>query len=230
MDIAAVLLDIDGTLVDSNDLHARAWIDAFAEAGFTVPFERLRPLLGMGSDKLLPAIDASLADGSDPGKTIARRRGEIFKTSYLKDVRAFPDVRRLLLQLKQSGVRCVVATSATQDELQAMLGLASIDDLIDDRVTSAEMRESKPAPDIVSRALSISKAEGAQAFMLGDTRFDIEAARRAGVDCIVFRCGGASEAELAGAIAVFDDPTALCDALQTTSITQIVTRARRAKN
>jgi HAD superfamily hydrolase (TIGR01509 family) len=222
--IAVALLDIDGTLVDSNDFHAHAWTEAFAEAGCPVAFERVRPLLGMGGDKLLPAIDSRLSDDNEPGKTIARRRGEIFKARYLDQVRPFPAIRDLLLRLKQSGISCVVATSSKRDELRSMLRVAGITDLVAESATSEDVGESKPAPDIISVALKKAGVPGNRAVMLGDTRFDIEAARSANVATITFRSGGAPDTDLAQSVAIFDEPRALFSALAETSLSDIVHR------
>ncbi|MBD5657774.1 MAG: HAD family hydrolase [Candidatus Eremiobacteraeota bacterium] len=204
-----MLLDVDGTLVDSNDSHAQSWVRAFAEAGMSVAFERVRPLMGMGGDKLLPEIDPALDSDREPGKTIAKRRGEIFKERFLEAIEPTPGARDLLLTLRRMKVRCVVATSAKSDELQMLLQRIDAADLIDDATTTEDAEKSKPSPDIVSAALEKAGAEPGATLMLGDTRFDIEAARKAGVATIGLRCGGSSERDLAGAIAIFDDPAAL---------------------
>lgn len=207
--IDAVLLDVDGTLVDSNDAHARSWVRAFNEAGKDVPFEKVRPLLGMGSDKLLPEIDRSLGAETEPGKTIARRRGEIFKADYIDGIQATRGTRELLETLKSRGVRCVVATSAKPDELSVLLRIANVEAFVDAATTTDDVAQSKPAPDVVTIALEKVGVPANRAVMLGDTRFDIESARNAGIGTIALRCGGSPDADFAGAIAVFDDPADL---------------------
>jgi len=207
--VTTMLLDVDGTLVDSNDRHAESWVLAFAEAGMTVPFERIRPLLGMGGDKLLPEVDSSLAPEREPGKSIAKRRGEIFKERFLAAVEPTAGARDLLAHLKRMGVRCVVATSGNPDEVDLLLRGAKLAEFVDAATSSEDAERSKPSPDIISAALEKSATPPPNALMLGDTKYDIEAAREAGVPAIAVRCGGSSDAELSGATAIFDDPAAL---------------------
>jgi HAD superfamily hydrolase (TIGR01549 family) len=208
-DITTMLLDVDGTLVDSNDRHAESWVLAFAEAGMTVPFARVRPLLGMGGDKLLPEIDSSLAPDRGPGKSIAERRGEIFKERFLAAVEPTAGARDLLARLKHAGVRCVVATSGNPDEVDRLLRGTKLAEFVDAATSAEDAERSKPSPDIIAAALEKSATAAPNAIMLGDTKYDIEAARHAGVASIALRCGGSNDAELSGAVAIFDDPAAL---------------------
>src|SRR5262249_8777161 len=145
--IEAVLLDIDGTLLDSNDAHAQAWSDAFREAGLEIGSEKGRPLIGMGSDKLLPQVTGSEAEGGE-GKRLVERRKEIFAKEYLPVVRPFPKARELLERMRDDGVKLVVATSASDDALRGLLAALGAEWLIDDKTSSSDANRSKPDPDI----------------------------------------------------------------------------------
>jgi len=217
MSLRGVILDVDGTLVDSNDAHARAWVEALAEAGREVPFERVRRLIGMGGDKLLPAAAGVDAESPD-GKAIAKRRGEVFRARSLPHIQALDGSRDLLLRLKESGLQLAVASSAAEEELTPLLRIAGADDLIDRKTSGDDVERSKPDPDIVAAALQRLGRSPGEAVMIGDTPYDIEAARQAGVSCIAFRSGGWSDADLAGAIAIYDGPRALLGELDTSPL------------
>lgn len=204
----AVILDVDGTLVDSNDLHARAWVDAAAEAGFTVKLEEVRPLIGMGGDKVLPIL-TGLPEEDPRGNALKELRGEIFRERYLPRVRAFPGVRELALRIRGEGARLVVASSASEEDLRKLLEVAGVADIIEESTSSDDAEESKPEPDIVQAALGRCGCEPQEAYMIGDTPYDVRAAERAGVAFIGVRCGGWSAEALAGAVAVYDDPADL---------------------
>ncbi|MGQ0813563.1 MAG: HAD family hydrolase [Gemmatimonadota bacterium] len=204
----AVLLDIDGTLVDSNDEHAWAWLDTCKEFGYECEFERVRWLIGMGGDKLLPELTA-LTEDSPEGERILQRRGEIFRASYAPAIRAFECARELLVRLSEDGYKLVVATSASEEDLATLLKQGNLDDLIDKSTSSDDADESKPAPDIVQAALKKGKVKAEAAVMLGDTPYDVVAAGRAGVDIVALRCGGWEDEELHGAAEIWDDPADL---------------------
>lgn len=221
--IDTVLLDVDGTLVDSNDAHAHAWVKALAEAGIRETFCRVRRLIGMGADQLLPQISPELDAAREPGKTAARREGEIFRENYLELVGPMDGARDLLLELKRQKVRCVIATSAKGDQVDVLLEIAGVADLIDARATAEDAERSKPAPDIVRAGLLAARSSLVNAVMLGDTKYDIEAAHAAGLPAIALRCGGSSDAELADAAGIFDTPRDLALALGTHTLREIVT-------
>jgi phosphoglycolate phosphatase-like HAD superfamily hydrolase len=206
--VPAVILDVDGTLVDSNDAHAHAWVEAFRESGIAAAFEDVRRAIGMGGDKLLPAV-AGLDEESEPGKTIAKRRGEIFTDKYLSRIKPFPSVRELLERFARDGYSLTVASSAKEEELKPLLERAHASDLLAATTSSDDAEESKPDPDIVQAALKRVKCKPAEAIMLGDTPYDIEAARRAGVAIVALECGGWSAPDLSGAIEVYKDPADL---------------------
>lgn len=203
-----VLLDIDGTLIDSNDEHARAWVDVGREFGIDIDYDHVRRLIGMGGDKVLPAV-SGLEGDTDEGERIKERRGEIFRERYLPALKPFPHARELLERLRDDGYTLVVATSASKDDMDGLLRQAGVRDLIEEKTSSSDAEESKPDPDIVQAALKAADARPEEAIMLGDTPYDVEASGRAGVRCVAVRCGGWGDAELGGAVAVYDDPSDL---------------------
>ncbi len=206
--LRTILLDIDGTLIDSNDAHARAWVSAFAEHGYVVEFEQVRPLIGKGGDKLLPEL-TGLDPHSGEGKRISASRGEIFRSRELPSLRPTPGARDLLEHLRARGLDLVVATSAQADEVQAILEQAGVADLIEVAASSDDANESKPDPDIIQAALRKAGSQAAHSVMLGDTPYDVEAATRARVPVVAVRCGGWTTDALVGAAAVYDDPADL---------------------
>ena len=208
--IRGVILDIDGTLVDSNDAHARAWVAALAEHGLDVPYEQVRPLIGMGGDKLLPAVGGPSAD-SPQGKRVSARRAEIFKELYLPEVKPFAGARELLARMRERGLKLAVASSAKREELGPLLEAAGAQDLIEEqkKTSSSDADSSKPDPDIVHAALDRLGLPPEQVIMIGDTPFDVEAAGRAGIATIALRCGGWHDHDLGGALAVYNDPADL---------------------
>jgi len=197
----AVILDVDGTLVNSNDAHAQAWVDAFNEAGIDVSHDRVRRAIGMGGDKLMPHV-AGIREDSREGSRISKRRGEIFREHHLPRLSAFPLVRDLVQQFTTEGYTVVVASSAQADELDELLKIAGIADLIATTASSSEAKRSKPDPDIVQSALQRSGARADRAIMLGDTPYDVEAALRAGVAIVGVECGGWGADDLRGAVEV----------------------------
>jgi len=201
--LKAVLVDIDGTLVDSNDAHAHAWVDALTEAGYTAPFVRVRKLIGKGGDKVLPEM-TGIAKDSAQGKRITARRTEIFKENYLPGLRPFPGARRLLERMHEEGLRIVAATSANEDEMKALLEVTGAPELFYQATSSGEAAHSKPDPDIVEAAITKAGCEAQQAFLLGDTPYDVEASVRASVRPVTLRSGGWSDDDLRGAIVIYD--------------------------
>jgi HAD superfamily hydrolase (TIGR01509 family) len=203
--LRAVLFDIDGTLIDSNDAHARAWVEAFARAGYEVPFDRVRRLIGKGSDKLMPEV-IGIEKDSLAGKKIDDDRKAVFKETYLPRLRAFPGARELVRRVRDDGLKVIVATSAEEELLESLLKIADITDLVPRATTSSDARNSKPDPDIVRSALKKLACRPEEAVMIGDTPYDVEAAGRAGVKVLALRCGGWDAAALQGAVAVYRDP------------------------
>src|SRR5947209_12011362 len=166
----AVLFDVDGTLIDSNDQHARAWVAALAEAGYTIPFERVRPLIGMGGDKVLPELVPGLEEDSPQGKAIDDARKRIFKERELSTIPATRGARELLEAVRKRGVRVVVATSAKKSELDGLLARGDLGPLVDVAATGDDAEDSKPDPDIIGAALKKAGVTAADAVMIGDTK------------------------------------------------------------
>ena len=235
--IRAVLFDIDGTLLDSNDAHAHAWLDALRGHGKDVPYDLLRSLIGMGGDKLLDEV-ARIDDQSPEGKSITERRAAILKAHYLSDVGPFPGARSLVDRVRSRGLRCVVATSSKAEDVADLLRAAAVADLMDVIVTSDDVDRSKPDPDIIAVALEKAGVSAEETVLIGDTPYDIEAATRAGVATIAFRCGGWPDEDLEGAIAIYEGPADLASQLDRSplmrdldpeSLTRMTFRTRRPR-
>jgi HAD superfamily hydrolase (TIGR01509 family) len=208
MPVKGVIFDVDGTLVDSNDEHARAWVDGLAEFGYDVPYERVRALIGMGGDKVLPILTDLSADDAK-GKRLAERREEIFAERYLPRVRPFPGARELLVRLRDEGLLVAVASSSKKEMLKRLLSLVGAEDLLDAKTSSDDADNSKPDPDIVQAALRRLGESPDGAVMVGDTPYDVEAATGAGLKTIAFRCGGWKDGDLRGAAEIYDGPADL---------------------
>lgn len=204
----AVIFDVDGTLVDSNDVHARLWVEVFAEHGFKVPYREVRTMIGMGGDKLVPAA-LQLRDDDPRVERISERRSERFLATGLAQVRALPGSRDLVVALDRRGFRLAVASSAKREELAPLLEIAGVADLLDVETSSSDAERSKPDPDIVAAALRRLALPREDVVMIGDTPYDLEAAARAGVAAIAFRSGGWDDASLARAVAIYDGPADL---------------------
>ena len=203
-----ILLDIDGTLVDSNDANARAWMEALLAHGVEVNYIKLREGIGMGGDNFLPKL-AHLDAESEQGKAVSETRSQVLKSKYMPDLKAFPQVKELLMRLRDDGYQLVVATSAKPDEAEALLALTGARELIAEIATTEDAKNSKPDPDILHAALQKSGLSAEEVVMLGDTPYDVEAAQKAGIQSIGVRCGGWSAPDLKGTLAVYNDPADL---------------------
>lgn len=199
-----VLLDVDGTLVDSNDAHAQAWLDIFEANGFDTTFERVRELIGKGGDKLVPEV-TGLAPDSHDCERLKTERSTHFQRVYLPQLRAFPKAEALLRRLSGAGLDLIVASSAGDDELRPLLELCGALPYIRKQTSSDDAAHSKPDPDIVRAALAKAGCAPGEAIMLGDTPYDVEAAQKAGVRAIALRSGGHPDSALGHAIAIYDD-------------------------
>jgi HAD superfamily hydrolase (TIGR01509 family) len=215
--LRGIIFDVDGTLVDSNDAHADSWVEIFSEAGYDVPFDDVRPLIGMGADKLLPKTIGVEAD-SEEGKRLSTRRWKLFKSKYVPGLRALEGARSLVQRIRNDGLATVIATSAQPDELHVLLRAAEVADLMEEKATSEDAESSKPDPDIVRAAIKKSELSTGQLLMIGDTPYDVEAATRAGVPIIVFRSGGWLDDKLVGASAIYDGPADLLAGYNTSPI------------
>jgi HAD superfamily hydrolase (TIGR01549 family) len=206
----AAIFDVDGTLLDSVDFHAMAWHEAMVRFGHDVSFQQVRSQIGKGGDKLIPVF-LSEDEQRTHGKELDTWRSEHFKTKYLPLVRPFSAVPDLLQRARHAGLRIAIASSAKKDELEKYLDIAGAKKLIDEMVSSEDVDESKPAPDIFIAVLKKLAIDGRDAVAIGDTPYDAEAAGRAEVPTIGLLCGGFTEDELrkAGCAQVYPGPAAL---------------------
>ena len=206
----AAIFDVDGTLLDSVDLHALAWHEAMVKFGHDVGFEQVRGQIGKGGDKLIPHFLSEDAQ-RDHGREMEEWRGHRFKSEYLPLVRPFSAVPDLLRRVKDARMRIAVASSAKKDELDKYLDIASIADLIDVTTCSDDVEESKPAPDIFEAVLKKLGVQGRDAVAIGDTPYDAEAAGKAKIATVGVLCGGFTQNSLrqAGCVQVYPGPAAL---------------------
>lgn len=204
-EVRGVLLDVDGTLVDSNEAHARAWQSALREAGYDVAWPRIRRLIGMGADRLVPRA-TGLSEADPKARSIVARRLELFMSRELPTVQAMPCVRELLVRMRREGLRWAVATSARPEEVRPLLERAGVADLVPAPPPATEPHHSSPRPNVLRSTLDRLGLSPREVVMLGDTPYDLESARRAKVASVLFRTGGWPDAQLAGAAAIYDGP------------------------
>ena len=204
----AVIFDVDGTLVDSNDLHTQCWLETFHHFGLDFPFDQVRFQIGKGGDQLLPTLlPADLF--AQQGESISDFRNELFKRTYLSQVRPFPGVRPLFERIRAEGSVIVLASSGLQVEVDHHIELLDIGDLLAGATTSDDAESSKPEPDIFQAALTrLPPGTDTDAWVIGDTPYDAEAAGKAGLRTLGLLCGGFPEAVLreAGCLAIFNSP------------------------
>ena len=206
----AAIFDLDGTLLDSVDLHALAWHEALVKFGHDVSFEQARSQIGKGGDKLVPVF-LSEDEQRDHGEAMESWRSDRFKSAYLPLIRPFSAVPDLLRRVRDADVRIAIGSSAKKGELDKYLDIAGIADLVEVTVSSEDAEESKPAPDIFQVVLGKLKIAGADAVAVGDTPYDASAAQKAGIATIGVLCGGFTEASLrgTGCAEVYPGPAAL---------------------
>jgi HAD superfamily hydrolase (TIGR01509 family) len=204
--IKAVIFDVDGTLIDTVDLHAACWVEALKYFGIEIPFEDMRVQIGKGRDQILHGLlPPDMIE--QRGEEIQAFRSDLFKREYMHRARAFPGVRELFERIRASGQRVVLASSGTAGEVGRYKEIAGIADLIADATSSDDAERSKPFPDIFQAALGkLAPLRPNEAVMVGDTPYDAEAARDAGMKSIGVLCGGSSLEALrsAGCIAVYE--------------------------
>ena len=213
------VLDVDGTLVDTNYQHALAWYRAFRSLGETYPIWRIHRLIGMGGDQLVAALG---------GDDVEERIGEAARERWVREVdpmmaetALLPGARELLVALKERGHRVVLASSGKPHHVERALDLLEAREVADGWTTSEDVESTKPAPDLLQVALKkIGEPIDASSVVVGDSVFDVEAARDAGMPAIVVRSGGFGDDELreAGAVAVYDTPADLMAALDETDL------------
>ena len=203
----AIIFDIDGTLIDTVDLHASAWVEALKHFGFDIAFKDMRSQIGKGGDQILHGLlPPDVIDRR--GEEIKDFRSDLFKRDYLARARPFPGVRDLFGRIRASGQRAVLASSGNGDEVERYKEIAGIADLIDSATSSDDAERSKPVPDIFQAALAkLASVRPEEAVVVGDTPYDAEAARSAGIKTVGVLSGGFTEQSLreAGCIAVYRD-------------------------
>lgn len=205
--IKAVIFDVDGTLVDSNDLHIEAWQEAFRGCGKEVSYEELHQQMGKGGDQLMPVF-CSQEELDRFGPRLEQSRTELFASDYLPRVRPFPKVRDLFERIKADGLFIALASSAKEEELERHKKSLRIEDLLEAATSSDDAEKSKPHPDIFQAALGgVGDVAPAESVVVGDTPYDAIAAAKAGMRTIGLLSGGFTEEDLraAGAVEVYKD-------------------------
>jgi HAD superfamily hydrolase (TIGR01549 family) len=203
--IEAVVFDVDGTLIDSVDFHAEAWVLAFAKFGREVKFYEARRQVGKGGDQFLPVF-LTKREIKEFGEAVEEERGKIFKRNFLKKIKPFAGVRELFEKLKADGKRIALASSAPQDELAVYKKIADIEDLVEEETSADDAEKSKPEPDIFLAALNrLGKMKKKNVVVIGDTAYDAEAAAKINLKTIGVLTGGWTPSELksAGCVETF---------------------------
>lgn len=215
-----ILFDVDGTLVDTNYLHTLAWSRALDDAGEWAPMNAIHRLIGMGGDQLVP----DLLGHDSPRAVQARPRRY---RELLGDARAFPGASQLLRHAHDSGLAVVIATSSPAEELTALLKVLDADDAIDAQTNGDDVQDSKPSPEVFLTAMKAASIESARALAVGDSIWDIQAARAAGIGCVAVESGGFSQHELseAGALHVYRDVKEILDQFETSPLAALRRRA-----
>jgi HAD superfamily hydrolase (TIGR01509 family) len=218
--VQAVLFDLDGTLVDSNDFHVQAWDAAFREGGHTVAVEAIRGQIGKGGDMLVPALLPHTTKHQQ--EALAERQGTIFKSRYRAKVKPFPGATALLQRVHDDGRQVILASSANQGDVDHYRRLLGAERIVDATTSTDDVNTSKPAGDIFAAALAKAKVDPAAALVIGDTPYDVEAAAKCGIAAVAVRSGGFAEEVLrgSGAIALYDDVAALLGGYAASPITR----------
>ena len=209
--INVVIFDIDGTLVDTVDMHAKAWQQAFKEFGKDLEFQKVREQIGKGGDQLMPEF-LSEKEIKELGEKIEKHRAEIFDRDYMSKVKAFPQVRELAERIRRDGKRIVLASSATEEDVESFKKIINITDLLEADTNSDDAEKSKPEPDIFVAALKkIGSPDVAECVVVGDTPYDAIAAGKINLQTIGVLCGGFPEQGLreAGCAEIYRDPADL---------------------
>ena len=221
---AAVLFDVDGTLVDSTYVHTLAWWQAFRQAGYDVPMASIHRSVGMGGDRILDSLLPGDRD-SEADQEILASHAAVFAT-YWHSLRPLDGAKDLLARCHGSGLAVALASSARDRDLEALRATIAADEYIDAATSSSDAAESKPAPDILIAALKAVGVQAGDAVYIGDAVWDIYAAGKIGVPAIGLTCGGTSEAELrdAGAVAVYESPRVLLENFNGSEIGKLAAR------
>lgn len=210
MPLKAILFDIDGTLVDSNDQHVLAWEEVFRSEGKTFGRQVIHDQIGKGADMLVPTLMPGT--DKDTHERLGDAHGKVFKAKFLDDVKPFPGAHDLLVRVHKAGQKVVLASSASKSELDHYLDLLGARDLVAATTSADDVAATKPAPDIFATALGkLDNCEANEVLVVGDTPYDIEAASKCGIATVAVRSGRFSDEVLhrAGAVSLYDDVAAL---------------------
>lgn len=191
----AILFDIDGTLVDSNDAHVEAWHRAFAADGFAFSRTEIHAQVGKGGDNLVPSLLPAVP--AEIEERLSGAQGEIYKRDFINKVEPFEGVKEVLKRLAERGHTLILASSASRAEVDYYVELLDADGLLTGTTSKDDVRHSKPCPDIFAAALDLTGGPAAGAIVIGDTPYDVLAGRRAGIDAIAVLSGGFTREELA---------------------------------
>jgi len=209
--IRAVIFDVDGTLIDSNEAHVQTWVEVFRHFGFERDAAAIRPQMGKGGDNLMPVF-LSKEEIERVGEKMEKLRKELFTERHLPNLRPFPKVRALFERIAADGKQIVLASSASRKEVRGYAELAEVADLIESATSRDDAERSKPEPDIFAAALeTLAEVSAEEAIVVGDSPFDAEAAQKLKLCTIGLRCGGFPDDVLraAGCVAIYDDPADL---------------------
>lgn len=214
----AVLFDIDGTLLDTNYFHTVSWWQAFQEAGEDIPMSRIHPLIGMGSDQLLKDLLGEEREG------LSDLHSKYYKP-YKKMLHPFPNGADLMAEVGKRGAQVVLATSSKEEDLDELMAAIGADDGVIDEIVHGDMVESsKPAPDIFAVALERLGLDAEQTIVVGDTRWDIEAAAKLDIKVVAVLTGGSTRRDLndAGAVAVYEHVAELLETLDDSPLARLL--------
>jgi len=218
-----VLLDVDGTLLDSNEAHALSWQHALRRRGHAVPYEKVRPLIGRPAAELIAELIGPMPDPAEI-RRLAEERRSLFVRSYLTHLYPMPGTRALLQRLRDDGFRLVAAGSCDGAPLKALLRQAGIGELFEDLGAAAGTQDAGHPQQIVREALARAGVPAREAILIADTPYDVAAAHAVGVDAIALRCGGWwRDVALSGALALYDDPADLLRKLATSPLAREAT-------
>lgn len=210
MRIRAVLFDLDGTLIDTNDMHVLAWEEAFASIGAHFDRKVIHDQIGKGTDMLVPALLPDL--GTTEERRLGAMQSAIFKAKYLDRAKPFPGAQDLLARVHAAGLRIVLASSAAQAEIDHYCDLLGAKSMIDATTSADDVKRTKPAPDIFATALDkVTPLKPEEVLIVGDTPYDVEAGAKCGIATLALRSGKFADQALheAGALAIYDDVAAL---------------------
>jgi phosphoglycolate phosphatase-like HAD superfamily hydrolase len=202
--LKGLIFDIDGTLVDSNDIHTRCWLEAFEHFGQSFPYDVMRNQIGKGGDLLVPDL-LQAREMRTFGEKLKKYRTELFKKKYMAEVKPFPRIRQLFEELRRRDIRLALGSSANADEVEYYTRLLSVGDLLEGSTSKHDAKHSKPSPEIFEAALERVGTDAALTMTVGDTPYDILASHRVALPITAVLCGGFARELLEKAEFVFSD-------------------------